>query len=141
MSNSVLYLRTIVKSFSICISKSHSSSSHINYLFCIWSPLILVSHSNLSHLILESFSLPIGKLVFKVNYDFILKPVVVKEVFSSHILEEVRILCDNVAVVSAGCIVAQGSPEFLCRQTSSASLEDAFVKLTNQENFECSPNR
>jgi sodium transport system ATP-binding protein len=63
-------------------------------------------------------------------------------VFSSHILEEVRILCDNVAIVSAGCVVAQGSPEFLCRQTSSASLEDAFVKLTaSQENLECLPTR
>ena len=62
-------------------------------------------------------------------------------VFSSHILEEVRILCDNVAIVSAGCVVAQGFPEFLCRQTSSVSLEDAFVKLTSQENFECLPTR
>jgi sodium transport system ATP-binding protein len=62
-------------------------------------------------------------------------------VFSSHILEEIRILCDNVAIVSAGRVVAQGSPESLCRQTSSVSLEDAFVKLTSQENFECLPTR
>jgi sodium transport system ATP-binding protein len=63
-------------------------------------------------------------------------------VFSSHILEEIRILCDNVAIVSAGCVVAQGSPAHLCHQTSSASLEDAFVKLTaGQENLECLPNR
>ena len=59
-------------------------------------------------------------------------------VLSSHILEEVRILCDNVAIVSAGRVVAQGSPEDLCSQTDSQSLEDAFIKLTtSQENLEC----
>jgi sodium transport system ATP-binding protein len=57
-------------------------------------------------------------------------------VLSSHILEEVRILCDHVAIVSAGRVVAQGSPEDLCRRTDTESLEDAFIKLT-QENLEC----
>ena len=60
-------------------------------------------------------------------------------VLSSHILEEVRILCDHVAIVSTGRVVAQGSPEDLCRQTASASLEDAFIKLTtDQEDLSCS---
>jgi|HubBroStandDraft_6_1064221.scaffolds.fasta_scaffold02963_4 sodium transport system ATP-binding protein len=60
-------------------------------------------------------------------------------VLSSHILDEVRILCDHVAVVSGGRIVAQGAPGDLCRETASASLEDAYMKLTNnQENLECS---
>jgi len=58
-------------------------------------------------------------------------------VLSSHILEEIRILCDHVAIVSAGRVVAQGSPEDLCRRTETESLEDAFIKLT-QENLECS---
>jgi sodium transport system ATP-binding protein len=57
-------------------------------------------------------------------------------VLSSHILEEIRILCDHVAIVSAGRVVAQGSPEDLCRRTDTESLEDAFMKLT-QENLEC----
>lgn len=51
-------------------------------------------------------------------------------VFSSHVLEEVRALCDQVVVIHRGRVVAQGSPAGLCRQTESASLEDAFVKLT-----------
>jgi sodium transport system ATP-binding protein len=60
-------------------------------------------------------------------------------VLSSHILEEVRIICDHVAIVSTGRVVAQGSPEDLCSQTGSASLEDAFIKLTtDQENLSCS---
>ena len=50
--------------------------------------------------------------------------------FSSHVLEEVRALCDQVVVVDQGCLVAQGSPAELCRQTDCASLEDAFVRLT-----------
>ena len=51
-------------------------------------------------------------------------------VFSSHVLEEVRVLCDQVVIVANGFVVAQGSPAELCEGTASASLEDAFVKLT-----------
>jgi sodium transport system ATP-binding protein len=54
-------------------------------------------------------------------------------VFSSHVLEEVRALCDQVVLVDHGRVVAQGSPEQLCRQTDSQSLEDAFVRLTSTE--------
>jgi sodium transport system ATP-binding protein len=50
--------------------------------------------------------------------------------FSSHVLEEVTALCDQVVVIDHGRAVAQGSPTALCRQTDCASLEDAFVKLT-----------
>jgi sodium transport system ATP-binding protein len=60
-------------------------------------------------------------------------------VLSSHILEEIRILCDQVAIVAGGRVVAQGSPEDLCRETDTASLEDAFIQLTGtQETLECS---
>jgi sodium transport system ATP-binding protein len=51
-------------------------------------------------------------------------------VFSSHVLDEVRALCDRVVVISQGKIAARGSAEELCSQTATASLEDAFVKLT-----------
>ena len=60
-------------------------------------------------------------------------------VLSSHILEEIRILCDRVAIVSAGRVVAQGTPDELCRNTGCQSLEDAFVQLTaGQEDLACS---
>ena len=63
-------------------------------------------------------------------------------VFSSHVLEEVRLLCDHVAIVSGGRIVAHGSPADLCGQAGAASLEDAFVKLTaHQEDQACSHSR
>ena len=52
-------------------------------------------------------------------------------IFSSHVLEEVRALCDTVVVISDGRIAAQGSATDLCSQTSAACLEDAFVQLTS----------
>ncbi len=51
-------------------------------------------------------------------------------VFSSHVLDEVRALCDKVVVISRGALAAEGSPRDLCLQTSTDSLEEAFVSLT-----------
>jgi sodium transport system ATP-binding protein len=59
-------------------------------------------------------------------------------IFSSHVLDEVRALCDKVVIISNGSLVATGSPVELCAQTDTISLEDAFVKLTCQpENVSC----
>jgi len=59
-------------------------------------------------------------------------------VFSSHVLDEVRALCDRVVVIDRGRLVAEGTGEALCRDTGSATLEDAFVKLTrSEENAVC----
>jgi sodium transport system ATP-binding protein len=54
-------------------------------------------------------------------------------VFSSHVLDEVRALCDQVVIISNGSLIGQGTPAELCRQTDTPSLEEAFLKLT------CSP--
>lgn len=54
-------------------------------------------------------------------------------VFSSHVLDEVRALCDKVVVVAQGHVIAQGSPTEICAQTGAASLEDAFMQLTSQQ--------
>jgi sodium transport system ATP-binding protein len=51
-------------------------------------------------------------------------------VFSSHVLEEVRVLCDRVAIISGGRVVAEGTTDGLCRQAAATSLEDAFIRLT-----------
>jgi sodium transport system ATP-binding protein len=50
--------------------------------------------------------------------------------FSSHIMQEVSALCDNIVIISGGRIVAEGPPDQLREQTGLASLEDAFVALT-----------
>lgn len=51
----------------------------------------------------------------------------------SHAMDEVEKLCDRVALVDAGRIIAQGTPEDLVAQAGTASLEEAFVALTGRE--------
>jgi sodium transport system ATP-binding protein len=51
-------------------------------------------------------------------------------IFSSHLLEEVRTLCDRLVIIAAGSLVAEGSPAEICARAGASSLEDAFVKLT-----------
>ncbi|NJN15929.1 MAG: ATP-binding cassette domain-containing protein [Oscillochloris sp.] len=47
--------------------------------------------------------------------------------FSSHIMQEVAALCDQVVVIAQGTVTAAGSPDELRRMTGHDSLEDAFV--------------
>ena len=51
-------------------------------------------------------------------------------VFSSHVLGDVEDLCDRVVVIANGSVVGEGTIEELCRVTATATLEDAFLKLT-----------
>jgi sodium transport system ATP-binding protein len=53
--------------------------------------------------------------------------------FSSHIMQEVASLCDNIVVIARGQVVAQGSPDALRQQTGKADLEDAFVSIIGSE--------
>jgi sodium transport system ATP-binding protein len=50
-------------------------------------------------------------------------------VFSTHIMQEVEQLCDEVVVVSKGRSVARGSVPELLAQAGETRFEDAFVKL------------
>lgn len=50
-------------------------------------------------------------------------------VFSSHVMQEVAALCDDIVIIAHGRIVARGTPEALRRQTGEQDLEEAFVKL------------
>jgi sodium transport system ATP-binding protein len=49
--------------------------------------------------------------------------------FSSHVMQEVSALCDEVVVIAAGTVLASGTPEEIRGRTGAASLEDAFVHL------------
>jgi len=53
--------------------------------------------------------------------------------FSSHIMQEVAMLCDRIVVIAAGRVVADETPDALRAQTGEANLEDAFVKLIGTE--------
>jgi sodium transport system ATP-binding protein len=48
---------------------------------------------------------------------------------SSHVMQEVVALCDEVVVIGHGTVVGQGTPEQLRRSTGAADLETAFVAL------------
>jgi sodium transport system ATP-binding protein len=54
-------------------------------------------------------------------------------VFSSHIMQEVSALCDEVAIVAGGRIVAAGTPDRLAAQFGGDSLEEAFVRAIGSE--------
>ena len=49
--------------------------------------------------------------------------------FSSHVMQEVSLLCDEIHVMSGGRIVASGSPDEIRARTGEDNLEDAFVSL------------
>jgi sodium transport system ATP-binding protein len=47
--------------------------------------------------------------------------------FSSHVMQEVAALCDEIVIVDKGRVVAAGTPEELRERFGAATLEDAFV--------------
>jgi sodium transport system ATP-binding protein len=49
--------------------------------------------------------------------------------FSSHIMQEVGALCDEVIVIAHGKAIASGTPAEIQARTGEATLEDAFVRL------------
>lgn len=49
--------------------------------------------------------------------------------FSSHVMQEVAMLCDDIVVIARGTVVASGSPDELRARAGAPGLEDAFVKL------------
>jgi len=50
-------------------------------------------------------------------------------IISSHNMLEVQYLCDRIALIHEGRIVATDTPENLVKYTNSANLEEAFIKL------------
>jgi sodium transport system ATP-binding protein len=53
--------------------------------------------------------------------------------FSSHVMQEVAALCDDVVIIAHGRVVAAGTPEDLRARTGRQSLEDAFVAAIGSE--------
>ena len=52
--------------------------------------------------------------------------------FSSHVMQEVSHLCDEIVIVAHGRVVARGTPAQLLEQSGRADLEDAFVHLAGE---------
>ena len=59
--------------------------------------------------------------------------------FSSHVMQEVAALCDDVVIIAGGRVIASGTPEQLREQAGTTTLEDAFVKLLGSETAEVQP--
>jgi len=49
--------------------------------------------------------------------------------FSSHVMQEVSALCDEVVVIAHGTVLASGTPAAIRARTATAGLEEAFVAL------------
>lgn len=49
--------------------------------------------------------------------------------FSSHVMQEIAALCDEVVVIAHGRVAAQGTPAELRSRAGTDSLEEAFVQL------------
>jgi sodium transport system ATP-binding protein len=52
--------------------------------------------------------------------------------FSSHVMQEVSALCDEIVIVAKGSVVAHGTADQLLAQSGHANLEDAFVHLSGE---------
>jgi sodium transport system ATP-binding protein len=53
--------------------------------------------------------------------------------FSSHVMQEVAQLCDEIVVIARGGVVAAGTVDTLRERTGKAHLEDAFVSLIGSD--------
>ncbi len=53
--------------------------------------------------------------------------------FSSHVMQEVGALCDEVVVIAHGTVVACGTPAEIRARTGEVGLEEAFVRLIGGE--------
>jgi sodium transport system ATP-binding protein len=49
--------------------------------------------------------------------------------FSSHVMQEVSALCDEVVVIAHGVVLEHGTPEQIRARTAAGSLEEALVRL------------
>lgn len=56
--------------------------------------------------------------------------------FSTHYMDEAERLCDHIAIIVEGKIIAFGTPAALMQKTGKDNLEDAFVMLAGQVGLE-----
>ena len=54
-------------------------------------------------------------------------------VLSTHIMQEVGVLCDRIIIIASGKIAADGTANELLKKSNCETLEDAFVKLIGSD--------
>jgi sodium transport system ATP-binding protein len=52
--------------------------------------------------------------------------------FSSHVMQEVAALCDEVVIIDHGRVAASGTPDSIQARFGGAGLEDAFVRVLGE---------
>jgi ABC-2 type transport system ATP-binding protein len=52
--------------------------------------------------------------------------------FSSHILDVVEKLCDEIAILYEGSLLISGTARYIMEKTKSQTLEEGFIKLTGE---------
>lgn len=57
-------------------------------------------------------------------------------VFSTHYMTEAQLLCDRLALMHQGDIMAIGSQESLCAAAGAANLHDAFIQMIDAQDCE-----
>jgi sodium transport system ATP-binding protein len=53
--------------------------------------------------------------------------------FSSHVMQEVAALCDEIVIIARGRVVVSGAPADILRATGAPDLEEAFVRAADRE--------
>lgn len=53
--------------------------------------------------------------------------------FSSHVMQEVAALCDDIIIISGGRVVISGTPDEILSRTGASDLEEAFVQVAHAE--------
>lgn len=86
---------------------------------------------NPKHLILDEPSRGLDVMSTRILRDLLreLRAQGTSILFSSHVMQEVAALCDQVVVVAKGKVAAQGTTQELCALTGETALEEAFVKI------------
>ncbi len=51
--------------------------------------------------------------------------------FSSHVMQEVAALCDDIVIIAHGRVVVSGTPEQILAATHTTDLEEAFVRAAD----------
>lgn len=57
-------------------------------------------------------------------------------ILTTHYIEEAEALCDRVAIIDYGKLVALGSPKELMEKQDAKNLEEVFLKLTGRRILE-----
>jgi sodium transport system ATP-binding protein len=52
--------------------------------------------------------------------------------FSSHVMQEVAALCDDIVIIAHGRVVVRGTPSEILAATGAPDLEEAFVRAADQ---------